>query len=126
MGGSCSVSNLTVVGCQLGETLPQASGKLHTVYDCTNDLMDLAILHTVGRCEALGDGRDDGLGLKGALEGRSAERRGAQRPGDAAVDMSVLGPMAPFAASVRVDVLLQHLCGSGMIWLCEWEGLLLS
>lgn len=56
---------------------------MRTIDDGTNDRVDLAV--TGGRAgEALCDGRDESLGLKGFLQRGSAGGRGAQRPGDAA------------------------------------------
>jgi hypothetical protein len=47
---------------------------VHTIDDGTNDLMDLAFSHGIGRGEALGDGRHGDLGLEGSLDGGPAER----------------------------------------------------
>jgi hypothetical protein len=93
---------------------------VHTIDDGTDDLMDRARLGGVGGGEALCDGRDGELGLEGALDGRSAERRGAQRPGDAAVKRSVPSPMAVSDHAGGRNVLLQHL--GGCVVSCAGEG----
>lgn len=59
--------------------------RVHTIDDGTDNLMNLAILGRLSRGESLGDGRSESLRLEGALVGGSAESRGAQRPGDAAI-----------------------------------------
>ncbi|KAH9827854.1 hypothetical protein Tdes44962_MAKER09597 [Teratosphaeria destructans] len=50
-------------------------GEGRTVDDGTDDLVDLAVSGAVGGGEALGDGRDGEPGLKGTLEGGSAQGR---------------------------------------------------
>lgn len=91
---------------------PDSKGA-HTVNDGTNDLVNLAILGGGSRCKTLGDDWGKSLWLESTLEGWSAERRGAQRPRDAAVTGSVSIAMASMEssnASSGCDVLLQHLC----------------
>lgn len=79
-----------------------------TIDDGTNDLVHLAFSGAVGRGEALGDGRGEGL-ARDSAEGWSAQSRA--REARTAVRPSASSPMAVPMAAMQLDILLQH--GSG-------------